>query len=40
MYEQYKLIPVHDWIKNDKPYQMNLEYVVDVIEQNMMKTDD
>ena len=40
MYEQCKLIPVPDWIKNDEPYQMNPECVVDVIEQNMMKTED
>ena len=40
MYEQCKLIPVPDWIKNDEPYQMNPEYVVAVIEQNMRKTED
>lgn len=40
MYEQCKLIPVPDWIKNDEPYQMNPERVTAIIEQNMRKTED
>lgn len=40
MYEQCKLIPVPDWLKNDGSYQMNPEYVVAVIEKNMRKTED
>ena len=40
MYEQCKLIPVPDWLKNDGSYQMNPERVTAIIEQNMRKTED
>lgn len=40
MYEQCKLIPVPDWIKNDESYQINPERVTAIIEQNMRKTED